>query len=127
MVDEHQFSQLLFLLDKLKFELKKATLWSEQKPTAAALRSTQPFCCDTLALEQWLQFIFIERLSVLVANKLPLPRNIAVSPIAEDAFKCTSQLKVIDVVADIDELLSGQLVPRPWQSKTNTIEKNFIS
>lgn len=36
MVDEHQFSQLLFLLDKLKFELKKATLWSEQKPTTAA-------------------------------------------------------------------------------------------
>lgn len=75
MADEHQFSQLLFLLDKLKFELKKATLWSEQKPTAAALRSTQPFCCDTLALEQWLQFIFIERLSVLVANKLPLSKK----------------------------------------------------
>ncbi len=43
---------------------------------------------------------------------------------AEDAFKCPGQLILIDVVADIDELLNGQLVQRFWQSKMNTTEMN---
>ncbi len=117
MADEHQFSQLLLLLDKLKFELKKTELWSEQRPTVAALQSTQPFCCDMLALEQWLQFIFVERLSALIANEQPLPKNILVSPMAEESFQSKNQLTIVDVIADIDELLSGVKVSRPWQSK----------
>jgi hypothetical protein len=42
---------------------------------------------------------------------------------AEGAFKCLSKLSLIDVVADIDEFLSGQSVQRFWQSKMNMTER----
>jgi dTDP-4-dehydrorhamnose 3,5-epimerase len=127
MANEDQCNQLIFLLDNLKRELKKATLWSEVIPSPSALESTAPFCCDTLAIEQWLQFVFIERLMALVCNKQTLPRNIAVTPMVAEVLKCAHQFKVIDVVAEIDELLSGQLVQRPWQSKINMTEKVAVS
>ena len=117
MVEDNQLSQLLFLLDKLALELKAAKLWSFKSPPSSALQSQQPFCYDTLKLEQWLQFVFIERLKVLVSNKQALPQNIAITPMAENVFQSPRQVKVIDVITDIDELLSGKHVSRPWRSK----------
>jgi uncharacterized protein YqcC (DUF446 family) len=114
MIDDNQYSQLIFLLDKLKCELKAAQLWSEVTPSASALQSTEPFCCDTVAIEQWLQFIFIERLTALVRNKQTLPSNIAVTPMVAEVFKSANQIPVIAAVANIDELLSGKLVNRTW-------------
>lgn len=117
MTDEYQVSQLLLLLDKLQAELKALGLWSNEIPSADALESTKPFCCDTLTFTQWLQFVFIPRLHSMVLHKQQLPKNILVSPIAEESFQCQSQLAIIDIIADIDELLSGGEVGRPWQKK----------
>ena len=58
-----QGSDLLFELEEI---LKAAGLWSAVTPSQEALASQQPFACDTLAFEQWLQFIFIPRLQALL-------------------------------------------------------------
>ncbi|MEF0565218.1 YqcC family protein, partial [Pseudomonas aeruginosa] len=40
-------------------ELRALGWWSESSPAPEALASPEPFCVDTLALEQWLQWIFL--------------------------------------------------------------------
>ncbi len=98
------------LVEKLSLELKKQKLWQAKPPSVQALSSVAPFHCDTLAFEQWLQFIFIERINALIAANKTLPTAISLCPMAEDAFKLhgASIANVINIIADIDELMSGK-------------------
>ncbi len=100
--------RLLGLLDNLTKQLQCQGLWQVKSPSKVALASTLPFCCDTLRFEQWLQFIFIARLSVLVQENQPLPNKISVVPMAEEAFKATGQPSdvLLEILAAIDDLLS---------------------
>lgn len=75
------------LLSALEAELKRQQLWSENEPDASALASTLPFCYDTLALEQWLQFIFLPKMQALLDARLSMPAKVGILPIAEQAFK----------------------------------------
>lgn len=74
-----------------------------------ALASREPFCCDTLSFEQWLQFILIPRMGALIAGNHPLPSNIAVAPMAEEAFKPLGNTAhvLIECIAQFDALLGG--------------------
>lgn len=104
--------QVAVLLSQIEIELKNLQLWSVVPPSAEALASQAPFCCDTMPLEQWLQFIFIPRMGALVEGRLPLPVSIAVCPIAEEAFAPVTEekLKLINRIADLDQLLSGKRI-----------------
>ena len=79
--------QVKILLSQLEAELKQQQLWRLLPPDPAALASTLPFCVDTLELQSWLQFIFIPRMRALLDANAPLPGNISILPIAEEAFK----------------------------------------
>ncbi|TRX56391.1 YqcC family protein [Thalassomonas sp. M1454] len=102
--------QLQKLLIQLAQELKNNNLWQQQAPSVEALSSTAPFCYDTLSFAQWLQFIFLKRMQIMVQSKTPLPSAISLCPMAEEAFKQhdASIVKLITIIADIDELLSGK-------------------
>ena len=104
--------QVALLLKHIETELKILDLWSSQPPAATAFESSAPFCCDRMPLQQWLQFVFIPRMMALVEGELPLPSAIAVCPIAEEAFApvSTEKLALINRIADLDKLLSGQRV-----------------
>ncbi|WP_448549294.1 YqcC family protein [Thalassotalea fusca] len=97
------------LLNSLVSELDKLGLWQESRPSDEALNSSVPFCMDTLAFEQWLQFVFIEKLRLMMQLGKPLPSNIAICPMAEEAFAHHGEdaANIINTIADIDELLSG--------------------
>ncbi|QPB84145.1 YqcC family protein [Pseudoalteromonas rubra] len=71
------------LLDELEHTLRQAKLWQAEPVSEQALQSTQPFCCDTLRFEQWLQFVFIVKMRTLLQNGAPLPANMAIAPMAE--------------------------------------------
>jgi uncharacterized protein YqcC (DUF446 family) len=98
------------LLSDLAFELKSLNLWQIAQPSAAELSSSAPFCCDTLAFEQWLQFIFIPKIAMMINQHQPLPTKISLTPMAEEAFKylSTSVEPLIDVIQKIDETLTDQ-------------------
>ncbi|TKB45952.1 YqcC family protein [Thalassotalea mangrovi] len=102
--------QLKTLLVLLQDNLHELNLWQMDTPTAEQLASTQPFCVDTLRFEQWLQFIFIPKISEMIALNLPLPTQISLCPMAEESFKGVGEqaAKVINTIGDIDELMSGQ-------------------
>lgn len=98
------------LLDQLETELKHQQLWSDSSPDALALASTLPFCCDTLRLEQWLQFIFLPRLRLLLETRQALPAKVSVLPYAEEVFKAQqSRVRpLLSLIARIDIALSGE-------------------
>lgn len=102
--------RLATLLAQLTQQLKINNLWQQQAPTKQALASTAPFCCDTLSFAQWLQFIFIERMTLMAKSKAQLPNVISLCPMAEEAFKLHDDaiIPLITTIADIDELLSGK-------------------
>lgn len=104
------YQQLVSLLLQLEQEMTSVGQWSSERPSAAALQSTQPFCIDTLSFSQWLQFVFIQRLLALVEQELPLPRlpvGQGISPMAEEFYKnqpdCQS---VVGIIKQLDILLS---------------------
>ena len=88
--------------------LREMNLWSEVAPSAEALSSDQPFSMDTLAFYEWLQFIFLPRMSQLIASAGPLPENCSISPMAEEYFSGMSPQasRLIELLNSIDEVLS---------------------
>lgn len=97
------------LLVQLETQLRAGDLWQSHYPSATALASQQPFAVDTLTFAQWLQFIFIPRLQALIDAEQPLPTNIAVSPMAEQALNSTpAEVEIVSTLQQIDILLSGQ-------------------
>lgn len=71
------------LLSRLENVLVQSGLWSDETPDEKALSSQQPFACDTLLFEQWLQFIFLPRMRLLISQRLSLPGSMALQPMAE--------------------------------------------
>lgn len=120
--------QTLLLLEQLEKELKQQSLWQSTAVSERALVSTAPFCCDSLTFEQWLQFVFIARLTLIVKNELPLPGNISVCPMAEEAFKHKGKqlALLINIIADIDELLSGERVQRLFINEVNSTSGSCV-
>lgn len=55
-------------LYELETALKQQNLWGDVLPTAEQLASQEPFCVDTLAFEQWLQWIFIPKMTALIST-----------------------------------------------------------
>lgn len=98
------------LLNQLKHQMQQLELWQTQYPSEQALASTQPFCVDTLSFAQWLQFVFITKIEQIIHNKGNLPSQVCVCPMAEESFKLLGEQagSLINIIADIDELLSGQ-------------------
>lgn len=112
MIDE-QFelkkrSLLLQLVNQLEDELRAQHLWHTDKPSEAALNSQVPFAIDSLTFVQWLQFIFIDKITYLIQFSLPLPRAMSVLPMAEESFKKDSIYgpKILNIIERIDLLIS---------------------
>ena len=101
--------QTLILLTQLSQELKFLTLWQKRRPNLCEMASTLPFHYDTLTFEQWLQFVFIERISLLIENKQSLPSEISLLPMAEESFKKLGDKanKLLEVIGQLDRLLSS--------------------
>jgi len=97
------------LLAAIEAELQNQSLWNDVKPSAQALASTTPFCIDTLSFTDWLQFIFLVKMKQLVDMQMPLPVNMAVHPMAEEAFKVepADTRELLSLILSFDQLLNN--------------------
>lgn len=106
--------QVMFLLKELELTLQRLELWQDETPSEDALASTQPFAVDTLEFHQWLQFILLVRFRNMLATGQALPTAVAIYPMATEVYK--NKLKehalLLDVLARLDETLSGKPVER---------------
>ncbi|ANC01710.1 YqcC family protein [Pseudomonas parafulva] len=67
-------------------ELQVRGWWDEVSPGESALASTVPFAVDTLAFEQWLQWIFLPRMKLILEHGHPLPSASGILIMAETVF-----------------------------------------
>ncbi|SEI68944.1 dTDP-4-dehydrorhamnose 3,5-epimerase [Allopseudospirillum japonicum] len=98
-------AQIASLLQQLKQTLAHAPL-DLSAPEAQAFQSEQPFCIDTMYLQQWLAYVFIPRMQALIDAQAPLPEKCTLIPIAEmtwDAQQRADALApLMSVLAKID-------------------------
>ncbi|WP_066966118.1 YqcC family protein [Microbulbifer sp. Q7] len=97
------YPDIATLLLELEAELRSLELWEAEPPAPEALASTQPFCVDTLTLPQWLQFVFLPRMSQMVELEHPLPQKCGIAPMAEEYFR-GSPLLVVGLTRKLTEL-----------------------
>lgn len=100
---EPQYLILASALIDIEFELRRLGLWQEEAPSEQALASEQPFCVDTLDLNQWLQFVFLPKMHHLVEHELPLPGECGIAPMAEEVYQ-SRELEMAGLMAQLRQL-----------------------
>jgi len=90
-------------------ELRSLGWWAEVSPSDDALASQAPFCVDTLAFEQWLQWIFLPRMKIILENDLELPHASGIRAMAEEAYRerLTEAGRLLDALEAFDRLIGG--------------------
>ena len=98
------------LLNELALTLKSLNLWQTEQLSELELSSSAPFCCDVLTFEQWLQFVFIPQITLMISQGQALPNKIALSPMAEESFKslAVKAKPLLCVINKIDQTLTEQ-------------------
>lgn len=100
-----QVEQLSKLLDKLEVEMQANGLWQANAPSESALISVEPFAIDTLLPHEWLQWIFIPKIRVMIAQNAPLPAKFSIAAYFEESWKNDAQFApVVRVIQQIDKV-----------------------
>ena len=68
-------------------ELRVLGVWASSPPDAQALASQEPFCVDTLSFEQWLQWIFLPRMKIILERGEALPAVSGILAMAEMVYQ----------------------------------------
>lgn len=103
-------NQLSDLLNDLRQILESQQLWQQQPPSQEALASEMPFCYDTMAFPEWVQWLFIPKLQALAAQPDNWPPTCAVAPMAEEYFKALPEVTQqdhqgwVDMIAKLREI-----------------------
>jgi uncharacterized protein YqcC (DUF446 family) len=100
---------LIAVIDGLEAELRRMDLWELSPPSQQMLASTEPFCFDTLALSQWLQWLLIPRMRRILAGEGSLPTESAIHPLAEDCFEhLDDPSTLLMLIERFDRLIGGE-------------------
>lgn len=97
------------ILMDIERELRYLQLWDDEMISEEALASEQPFAIDTMTFPQWLQFIFLPRMYFMIEQKMQLPGNCGIAPMAEQYFSALAlpSVQLIRHLQKMDELLTG--------------------
>lgn len=98
-------ADLMLALEKA---MREAQLWDADTPPAEALLSQQPFACDVLTLQQWLQWVFLPRMKAIVESDAELPHSCHITAYAEEtvAKLDNNTDEVMRLLKELDQLLS---------------------
>ncbi|MDP3847291.1 MAG: YqcC family protein [Pseudomonas sp.] len=93
----------------IEVELRQLDWWTVTSPTAAALASEQPFAVDSMAFEQWLQWLFLPRMQQLLESGAPLPGACGIAPMAEMvlAERADQARALLQLLGEFDRLIIG--------------------
>ncbi|MHA0984100.1 YqcC family protein [Kosakonia cowanii] len=97
-------------LQLIEAQLREHDLWQTTAPALSAFESTQPFCMDTLAPFEWLQWVLIPRMHALLDSKQALPQSFAIAPYYEMALEAThpSRDAMLVHLQQLDALFSDE-------------------
>lgn len=97
-------AQQLLLIER---ELRVQGWWQVEPPSDQALASQEPFCVDSMAFDQWLQWIFLPRMKHMLENDAALPRVSGIQPMAEQVYgERNAQAEVlVRLLGEFDQLI----------------------
>ena len=100
------------LLQQLERELADRGMWSATPPDPDALASQAPFCHDRMPFHNWLQWVFIPRVTELLQTGAPLPTDCAIAPMAELLFPDDDPKKeaLVQLLRAIDAHFKGSRI-----------------
>jgi uncharacterized protein YqcC (DUF446 family) len=82
----HHYYAIADLLLAIEAEMRRIGIWETISPSSDQLLSVEPFCLDTLRFTQWLQFVLLPRIKVMVEMQAPLPEACNICAYAEEAL-----------------------------------------
>ncbi|MBM7063148.1 YqcC family protein [Pseudomonas sp. UL073] len=100
-------AEQLLLIER---ELRLLGWWSVQAPSAAALASQEPFCVDTLSFAEWLQWIFLPRMKILIEQQADLPQASGIREMAEVTYReqPVQTRQLLEALGKFDRLINGK-------------------
>lgn len=95
----------LLLIEK---EMHTQGLWSEKTPSEYDLSSVEPFSVDRLDFEEWVQWIFLPKMKVIIEQNQPLPSVSGIRHMAEHVFgqRRGNWKPLLKHFEDFDQLIS---------------------
>lgn len=93
----------------IECELRAQGWWAEHPPSDEAMASREPFCVDSMPFEQWLQWIFLPRMKVILEQGAPLPSVSGIQPMAEQVYGVghAQTRMLIKLLGEFDDILTG--------------------
>lgn len=89
-------------------ELRLLGWWASVAPAAERLASPEPFCVDTLAFEEWLQWIFLPRMKAIIEADAALPSACMIRPMADMAWSAEGErvARLLALLEEFDRLIA---------------------
>ena len=77
------------IIDAVEAELRRLGLWGGPalRPAPQAFDSQTPFFLDTMQLHEWLEYVLIPRLRLLLIRGQTLPGRLLILPLAEELWR----------------------------------------
>ncbi|MBB3047679.1 uncharacterized protein YqcC (DUF446 family) [Litorivivens lipolytica] len=101
----NDYQEIASLLIDLEAILRNRGLWASEPPSDEALASVEPFCVDTLELQEWLQFIFIPRIYWLIDAEAAMPAKCEIKPVVEEALDNPGEA-LLRVIGQLDDAIT---------------------
>lgn len=99
-------ARLAEIADRLEAELRRLGRWSSTPLDPARLVDMGPFGMDTLAAEEWLQFVLLERLRELAKSGGELPATSETAPWAVRQFDGDDVPELLGILHQLDALVA---------------------
>lgn len=100
--------ELTGLLNQLEAGLVQHGLHTPDRPSAEALASTQPFAVDTMSFPCWLQYIFVEKMRLVIQAQGPLPRPCNIAEMGEMyGTQAHFPQELVDLLRQIDDCINN--------------------
>ncbi len=94
------------LIDAVEAEMKYVGIWNANRPPESAFRYNKAFASDTMAFEQWLQFVFIPIVREKIKTNGLWPDESEVGVYAVKNLEEGVSDKLRNLLNDFDELFN---------------------
>ncbi len=95
-------------LDQIEAEMRRIGIWSEKAPSPEQFQSQRAFLTDTMAFEQWLQFVFLPHAREAVIGEFPFPTSSSVGTRAVKEFDGSAESQRLGtLLSEFDGLIHG--------------------
>jgi uncharacterized protein YqcC (DUF446 family) len=103
------YAKLSFLALALEAELKSLGVWSDLPIASEKLINMGAFGCNTMAFEEWIQFILLPRIQQIIRDKETPPSDSMISTYAIREFDGSPDRdKLMDLLRQLDDLANGE-------------------